>query len=221
MSTALIPGWYIEFQTALLRQAPRPNEIDQVTAEGWTKNQAGLRRVLSANLLPPETPSPANPFLRRISGDLLIPVIPATDGLGMIGKATDVFTGWIDGDFQNYGCNVTSHSTTETKVEVHELVQSATLAQIFGSFGTELDQLCLTQDQIKSFCRLHRGQLHPQGHDTFFLFKVGGGFFVADVGWRDAGELWVGVYRLSDVHVWDVADCSRVVVPQLAVPLES
>ena len=43
-STALVPGWYVEFQTALLRQAPRPGEIDQVTAEGWNNNQKSLKR---------------------------------------------------------------------------------------------------------------------------------------------------------------------------------
>ena len=54
-STALseIPGWYIEFQAALLRQAPRPGEIDQVTAEGWAGNQKGLKKNLAGCLLPP------------------------------------------------------------------------------------------------------------------------------------------------------------------------
>lgn len=55
MSTALteVPGWYIEFQAALLRQAPRPGEIDQVTAEGWTSNQKVLKKNLAGCLLPP------------------------------------------------------------------------------------------------------------------------------------------------------------------------
>jgi len=54
MSTALseIPGWYVEFQAALLRQAPRPGEIDQTTAEGWTSNQKGLKKNLAGCLLP-------------------------------------------------------------------------------------------------------------------------------------------------------------------------
>ena len=56
-STALtlkeVPGWYIEFQAALLRQAPRPGEIDQTTAESWTSNQKSLKKNLTSCLLPP------------------------------------------------------------------------------------------------------------------------------------------------------------------------
>src|SRR3989338_8612659 len=56
MSTALteIPGWYIEFQAALLCQAPRPGEIDQTTAEGWINNQKGLKKNLAGCLLLPQ-----------------------------------------------------------------------------------------------------------------------------------------------------------------------
>ena len=51
-STALgIPGWYIEFQAALLRQAPRPGEMDQITAEKWTNNQKNLKENLADCLL--------------------------------------------------------------------------------------------------------------------------------------------------------------------------
>ena len=46
------PGWYIEFQAALLRQAPRPGEIDQTTAEGWIGNQLGLKKNLFSCLVP-------------------------------------------------------------------------------------------------------------------------------------------------------------------------
>ena len=53
-STALVPGWYVEFQTALLRQAPRPGEIDQVTAEGWNNNQKSLKKKLADCLVPPQ-----------------------------------------------------------------------------------------------------------------------------------------------------------------------
>ena len=56
-----IPGWYIEFQAALLRQAPRPDEIDQVTAEGWTSNQKGLKKNLAGCLLPMPVETPTEP----------------------------------------------------------------------------------------------------------------------------------------------------------------
>ncbi len=56
MSTTLqeitIPGWYIEFQAALLRQAPRPGEITQDIAEGWTSNQRALKENLAGMMIP-------------------------------------------------------------------------------------------------------------------------------------------------------------------------
>ena len=44
-------GNYVEFQAAVLRQLPRPDEIDKTTREGWTKNQAGLKKFLAGLVL--------------------------------------------------------------------------------------------------------------------------------------------------------------------------
>ncbi|HRZ30199.1 MAG TPA: hypothetical protein P5274_00805 [Candidatus Paceibacterota bacterium] len=52
MSSSAFPGWYIEFQTALLRQAPRPEQVDQMIAEGWVNNQKALKENLYDCLLP-------------------------------------------------------------------------------------------------------------------------------------------------------------------------
>ena len=53
MSSTALPGWYVEFQAAILRQAPRPEEIGQDVAEGWTGNQKSLKETLAGSLLPP------------------------------------------------------------------------------------------------------------------------------------------------------------------------
>lgn len=50
--TALIPGWYVEFQANVLRQLPRTEIMDQATAEGWSHNQKALKKVLTEVLLP-------------------------------------------------------------------------------------------------------------------------------------------------------------------------
>ena len=47
-----IPGWYIEFQANVLRQLPRPGQIDQAIAEGWNSNQNAMKKVLADALLP-------------------------------------------------------------------------------------------------------------------------------------------------------------------------
>lgn len=58
MGTALkkvseIPGWYIEFQAAVLRQLPRPGEIDSFIGVAWSDNQASLGRALREAMVPP------------------------------------------------------------------------------------------------------------------------------------------------------------------------
>jgi hypothetical protein len=51
-----IPGWYIELQANVLRQLPRPGQIDQAIAEGWNSNQKTLKKVLADALLPGNKP---------------------------------------------------------------------------------------------------------------------------------------------------------------------
>ncbi len=85
---------------------------------------------------------------------------------------------------------------------------------MFNSLSTDLDKLCLTQDQIIEFCTNHPSWLRQDGYGTFFLFKVKDEFFVCSVHVRDGG-LCVGVDRLADGCVWDADGAHRVVVPQL------
>ncbi len=45
-----IPGWYINFQAAILKQLPRPGQIDQVTADSWEKDSKSLKEALYETL---------------------------------------------------------------------------------------------------------------------------------------------------------------------------
>lgn len=47
-----IPGWYVKFQTAVLEQLPRPGKLNQIMAEGWSRNQDALKKALAEALLP-------------------------------------------------------------------------------------------------------------------------------------------------------------------------
>lgn len=138
----------------------------------------------------------------------------ATNGQETIAQAKEVFPGFIDPDFKNWGCDVTSESTPEMPVALHELVQDGDFRTIFTSLGTDLDKLCLTQPQIIQFCRQHQRLLSADGHATFFLFKANNVFFVANVRWH-VRKLRVYVRFLSIVIVWNGESCHRVVVPQL------
>lgn len=151
--------------------------------------------------------------LRLISGGQKI-VLAVTSGKHTLTNASDVFDGYIDSDFKNWGLDVPEEATGEKEVAVYEMKDNGTYAEIFGGFGENLDRLCLTQDQIRVFCRDQRQWLHPQGYGTLFLFKVNGKFFVARVDVR-GGRLEVYVYQFEYASVWRAEFRYRVVVPQL------
>jgi len=154
------------------------------------------------------------PFTKLISGGKQI-AIGATDGTETLANAGDVFKGWVDPDFKNWDLDVPSDPTKETKVQVHEMVQDGTFAQIFNGFGTDLNDLCFSQAQIKKFCKEHADWLRTEGYGTFFLFKKGEQFFVAYV-YVSSDGLDVHVRRLDyGAYVWDAEYALRVVVPQL------
>jgi hypothetical protein len=152
-------------------------------------------------------------ILRLISGGKSI-MIDACDGSETITNAKDTFKSGIDSDFKNLGTDKPGQATEETAVKVHEMVKDATFAQIFGSLGTDLDKLCLTQHQIKKFCKKHANWLRTDGYGAFFLFKVEDQYFVAHVLVGAVG-LNVRVYRLGRGIVWFAESLLRVVVPQL------
>lgn len=142
-------------------------------------------------------------------------VIGKTDGKQTLTNAKEVFTGLVDPDFVNYGCDVEGKPTAEMPVEVFEMVEDGDFKRIFGGFSVSLDHLCLSQHQIKLFVRDHCDKLLAGGYGTFFLFKVGGEFFVAGVCFDGGGRLRVNVHRLSYACVWYTGFRHRIVVPQL------
>ena len=141
-------------------------------------------------------------------------MLDALDGKETLATAKEVFPSGIDGDFKNWDTNKPGIATKEQAVDVHELVKDGTFAQMFGSLGTDLDKLYLTQAQIKNFCKKHPNWLRKDGYATFFLFKVEDQFFVADVRVVSDG-LFVSVDRFEDGRVWGAGRSHRMVVPQL------
>jgi hypothetical protein len=138
-------------------------------------------------------------YLKLISGAETLTLDACEDSL--ISGSTEIFDGGIDPDFENYGCNVIGSSTGPTNVQVHEMVVDGTFDKIYASQGRELDSMCLTKGQIKSFVKKYRNWLRTDGYGTFFLFKVGAEFFVARVRF-DSGRLRVRVFRFSGGNVW-------------------
>ena len=46
-----IPGWYINFQVAVLKQLPRPDQLEQRVAEAWVDSQQMLKVALLQSLI--------------------------------------------------------------------------------------------------------------------------------------------------------------------------
>lgn len=104
----------------------------------------------------------------------------------------------------------------EAVFAVYEMVSSGTFTQLFGSLG-DLNRLSFaSRKQVDEFCRVHRDKLRTGGYATFFLYKEGENFFVADVYIHSDGRLGVGVSPLEDDSLWSAVSQRRVVVPQLA-----
>jgi hypothetical protein len=81
---------------------------------------------------------------------------------------------WGDRFFYDLGSHKTSFRgklTKEISVEVFEMVKDGTFAQIFGSFGKNLDRLCLREGQIIYFMKNHGKWFGTDKPSAFFLLK--------------------------------------------------
>ncbi len=136
------------------------------------------------------------------------------DGKETLATAKEVFLSGIDRDFEKRGINNAGIATKEQAVNVYEMVEDSTFELMFSSLKADFDKLCLTQAQIKNFCKKHPNWLRKDGYATFFLCKVYEQFFVVVVD-EDSDGLGVRVRRFEDDRVWYAEDPIRMVVPRL------
>ena len=205
-----------EFHAAILQSLP---ELNSAEMQGWIGPSRHILRsgfsFLKLKLQSSEVDVPVT-YLRRIFADEVI-TLDATDGTKTITQAKSIFTGYLDADFAKWQLDVPAVPTSATPVHVMEMTKDGTFQELFGSLGQPLEALCLTQHQIINFVVKHRAWLREDGYGTFFLFKVGDKFFVANVCVSSVGRLEAYVYRLSDGYVWSVVCRHRLVFPQLVV----
>ncbi|HEY9481206.1 MAG TPA: hypothetical protein VIR98_03200 [Candidatus Paceibacterota bacterium] len=145
--------------------------------------------------------------------------IAATKGTEILASANDVFNS-IDPNFKNWGCDKAEQPTREADIEVYEQVQDADYQKIFGGFGQNLDRLCLTTPQIKSFVvnNAKDYMLGAEGWTYFrFLFMVGNEFFIADVRIDSHDKRDVRVRRFTYDGLCYAEHRHRIVVPRLSM----
>lgn len=201
-------GWLVQFAggviTGLREHGVGDEAIHRLgTQAGTEAMERGVTAFVDAI-----APSKGTEYLRFLQTANIAPI----RGCVTLAEASDVFTGWLDPDFKNYGTNVVGEDTGETAVDVYEMTHNGSYQTLFGSLG-DPRKFCLTQGQIKEFCRSHRDLLRQEGSGTFFLFEVNASLFVASVG-VGAGELGVGVSHFGDDYVWGAGIRRRLVVRQ-------
>jgi hypothetical protein len=152
-------------------------------------------------------------FLKLISGRKSI-IIEACDGAQTIADAKDVFPLFIDPDFTRWGLDNPSTPTEQTPIKVYELVKDAKLIEMLDSLETDLDKLCLTQHQIKTFCKKHSNWLNSNGKENFFLFKENEKFFVARVVCSLDGLMSVHVSNIKENYIFSDEYKYRFVLPK-------
>ena len=147
--------------------------------------------------------------------------ISACDGSETLADASDVFKSGIDSDFKNWGLSKPSKPTGITPVNVHEVAKDADFKEMATCLTADWEKLCLTEHQIKVFCKELSIWLRTDGYGTFFITKKDwekpatfGNLFVASVNAYSDG-LYVSAGRFEDDSVWDADRQHRLVVPKL------
>ena len=151
--------------------------------------------------------------VRLISGGTQL-VLDACNGQRTIAQASDVFS-YISPDFKSWGTDVAGRATPKTPVTVHEVVEDANFAKMFGALADNYSKLVLEQHQIVNFVEKYRDWLCQDGLATFFLFQSGSELFVAFVRCYSGGHLEVYLCPLEYSRVWLADVRRRLVVPQL------
>lgn len=182
----------------------RKQQLDWPTIESPEKTGARCPEIIRQVVQPP--------VLRLVSGGEAL-FIPAGRGGRNIKDAKDVFTGGVivSPFSENLNRSVPQQkSRPGTYVQIFEFLGKDISPRVgFGSFGKYLDRVCLTEEQIVLFVKLH-GKWFCYGSFLLFLFKgENGDLEVANVSSVFEEE--------SDVTIFPFAgdNCSDLIKEQL------
>ena len=198
-----IDGQMLEIKSQLRRKGGSP--INPILV------QRALQDIIEGRF---STKAQGNKILKLFSEESM--VIEPCDGTEILLEAKEVFAGGIcnQDDFRKWNLVNPVDATKETVVQVYEtIVDEASYLKVFDSLSQDLNKLCLSQHQIKIFCKKYPNWLSPN-EKTYFLFKSVNEFFVAKVDFFE-GRLTIHPRRLMVKEVHDYVKSVHVVVPQL------
>ena len=195
------------------------------------------KRILSDERLRNEIAGLILGITKVVTGPILFPLLrdkplsfDACGGTRTMANAKDVFTGWVDNDWKNYGLSNAGPATIATPARMYELSKNARFKEMFLSLSFPLDAMCVTESQYIGFAEKYPHLLGEYG--TFMLVKkdwskpamqlIDGvenfdNVFVARAYryFEYFDGLNVYVDRFEYAHDWDADGHHRVVVPQL------
>jgi hypothetical protein len=183
-----LPGMDPKFLGALKDIASRLNHRNKLEAEAWYK--------LFTEALQRGLPKPGAHIV--FSANLEVPLRACA-----IAEATHVFQGSIDSRFTTVIPDEQQPTLGTIRIEVFGL-SGGSLEKTIALFRRNLDELCLTQEQIISFAEsdhLRSLRLRQNCDAVSFLFKAGGKYLVATIGVDCNNELEIGLDDLSDRFV--------------------
>lgn len=132
-------------------------------------------------------------------------MIEALDGRQYISKAKSIFK-YIDGNFKHWGLNRRGKSTSETFVDIYQLVGICTFDQVFKNISEKLDQLVMTQHQIIRFCEKYPSLILKPDGITSFLMKTKKEYFIARVNILSDGlYIFIDPFKTKNVWAWEGA----------------
>lgn len=219
--TETVPGWYMNFLAAIIKQLPRPGQIDQVTAEGWENNQNALKKSLSECLLP----VPASVSAEPKSTPSILELVSTTEVAATTSKfvAKDKFKLKRDGGICSYlGDNLKAWFLEgDSKIEepfvggklyCHKLLEAATdLPQkpgevaIIPQLGGEAKAETTLTEMFSRMAKQSLGKkgvlLTDGGWNIFYIRDFAGVLRAVCVRW--GGDGWfVGADSVEDPSRW-------------------
>ena len=217
MSTADFPGWYVEFQTAVLKQLPRPRDIDQTTAEGWTSNQDGLKKNLANCLLPQTSVAPVEPTKLELLLDFVgIVTTSATSGQ-FVAKTkfvvntkrnAQVSISYLGDNFKAWflnGNGKTEDPISEQTLHYYKLQQSSADGPIIAELGGEEKSETTLFEMFSLMEKQGKGEdgvlLNNGWANIFYIKDIAGVLRAVYVRWDEDG--WhVNAYSVENPDRW-------------------
>ncbi len=134
----------------------------------WVEVKRAKRRTSRLRTLGKINIQEKKPILSCMGKNL---ALKALDGGRLICDAKSTFKSGVDNKFVTWGINKLGVASSETLVQVHDIMQDSTFMDIFSALPGTWNQKWLSQNQVIEFCETFFEWLRRNGGTTIFLVK--------------------------------------------------